>query len=78
MLATEIINAVAETCRTFQKTDSAYRFGGDEFVIALPGVEQSQAVKFAEYLCDCFTGTATTWLPFVATVSITGVASIGY
>lgn len=50
----KVIMAVADTCRQqFRKTDSAYRFGGDEFVIALPGVEYEQAIIFAEFLCDC-------------------------
>lgn len=50
----KVIMAVADTCRQqFRKTDSAYRFGGDEFVIALPGVEYTQAIIFAEFLCDC-------------------------
>jgi len=50
----KVIMAVADTCRQqFRKTDSAYRFGGDEFVIALPGVEYDQAIVFAEHLCDC-------------------------
>lgn len=50
----KVIIAVADTCRQqFRKTDSAYRFGGDEFVIALPGVEYDQAIVFAEFLCDC-------------------------
>lgn len=49
-----IIMTVADTCKQqFRKTDSAYRFGGDEFVIALPGVEYAQAIVFAEFLCDC-------------------------
>jgi len=49
-----VIMAVADTCQQqFRKTDSAYRFGGDEFVIALPGVDHDQAIVFAEYLCDC-------------------------
>ncbi len=74
----QIIIAIAETCRTqFRKTDSAYRFGGDEFVIALPGVEHSQAVEFAEYLCDCFYTELQKYAVngLFATVSI-GVASI--
>ncbi|WP_198781014.1 GGDEF domain-containing protein [Shewanella putrefaciens] len=50
----KVIIAVADTCRQqFRKTDSAYRFGGDEFVIALPCVEYTQAIIFAEFLCDC-------------------------
>ncbi|MGH1382716.1 MAG: diguanylate cyclase [Shewanella xiamenensis] len=49
-----VIMAVADTCKQqFRKTDSAYRFGGDEFVVALPGVEYDQAIVFAEFLCDC-------------------------
>lgn len=49
-----VIVTVADTCKQqFRKTDSAYRFGGDEFVIALPGVEYDQAIVFAEFLCDC-------------------------
>lgn len=49
-----VIVTVADTCKQqFRKTDSAYRFGGDEFIIALPGVEYDQAIVFAEFLCDC-------------------------
>ena len=47
----EIIVAVAKICRShFRKTDSAYRYGGDEFVIALPGISQDQSMEFAEHL----------------------------
>ncbi|QYK02594.1 sensor domain-containing diguanylate cyclase [Shewanella psychrotolerans] len=47
----ETIVAVAKTCRIhFRKTDSAYRYGGDEFVISLPGTNQDQSMAFAEHL----------------------------
>ena len=44
----EMILAVADTCRsTLRKTDTACRFGGDEFVLALPNTEHEQALQFA-------------------------------
>lgn len=44
----ELILAVANICRSeLRKTDTACRFGGDEFVIALPNTELSQTVQFA-------------------------------
>lgn len=47
----EMILAVAETCRTeLRKTDIACRFGGDEFVIALPSTGLEQALLFANRL----------------------------
>lgn len=50
------IITVAETCRQqFRKTDNVYRLGGDEFIIALSGVNIEQAITFAECLCEsCF------------------------
>ncbi|MGV3743365.1 MAG: GGDEF domain-containing protein [Burkholderiaceae bacterium] len=51
----EIIRAVADICRTaLRKTDTACRFGGDEFVIALPNTEREQAMQFAKRLQDRF------------------------
>ncbi|MBU2873004.1 sensor domain-containing diguanylate cyclase [Marinobacter salexigens] len=50
----EMIREVADVFRTeLRKTDTASRFGGDEFVIVLPNTEQKQAVQFAERLCEC-------------------------
>lgn len=47
----DIILAVANVCRSeLRKTDTACRFGGDEFVVALPNTELTQAVKFADRL----------------------------
>src|SRR5690606_3895277 len=46
-----LILAVADTCRsTLRKTDTACRFGGDEFVLALPNTEREQALQFARRL----------------------------
>jgi diguanylate cyclase (GGDEF)-like protein len=51
----ELILAVANSCRAeLRKTDTASRFGGDEFVIALPNTEREHAVQFAERLQQCF------------------------
>ncbi len=51
----EIIQAVADICRSaIRKADTACRFGGDEFVIALPNTELEQAMQLAERLHDRF------------------------
>lgn len=51
----EIIQAVSDVCRAeLRKTDAACRFGGDEFVIALPNTELEHAVQFAERLRESF------------------------
>lgn len=47
----EMILAAANICRSaLRKTDTACRFGGDEFVIALPNTGHEQAVQFAKRL----------------------------
>ena len=51
----EIIQAVANICRSaIRKTDSGYRFGGDEFVVALPNTGLEQAMQFVQRLHDRF------------------------
>lgn len=51
----EMIRAVADICRAeIRKTDIACRFGGDEFVIALPNTDMRRAVQFADRLHECF------------------------
>lgn len=51
----EMILAVANICRSeLRKTDTACRFGGDEFVVVLPNTEHAQAVQFAKRLHQCF------------------------
>ncbi|MDX1808686.1 MAG: GGDEF domain-containing protein [Sulfurospirillaceae bacterium] len=51
----DAILAVVNTCRIqLRSTDTAYRFGGDEFIIALPNIDLKQAVKFADRLRECF------------------------
>lgn len=51
----EIIQAVANICRSaIRKTDIACRFGGDEFVVALPNTGREQAMEFAKRLRDRF------------------------
>jgi diguanylate cyclase (GGDEF)-like protein len=51
----EMLQAVADICRSeLRKTDTACRFGGDEFVIVLPNTEYQQAVQFAERLRGLF------------------------
>ncbi len=51
----EMILAVADTCRaTLRITDTACRFGGDEFVIALPNTNPDQALQFAIRLHEQF------------------------
>lgn len=47
----EIIQAVARACQaTLRKTDTVCRFGGDEFVVALPATERHEAMQFAKRL----------------------------
>lgn len=47
----EMLLAIADTCRSvLRKTDTACRFGGDEFVIALPNTEHEHALQFAQRL----------------------------
>lgn len=51
----EMIQAVAGICRTaLRKTDTACRFGGDEFVVALPNTGREQAMQFATRLHGSF------------------------
>lgn len=51
----ETIRAVSDICRSeLRKTDTACRFGGDEFVIVLPNTEYEQATQFAERLRRVF------------------------
>ncbi len=51
----EIIRVVANICRkALRKTDTACRFGGDEFVVALPNTGCEQAMQFAKRLHDRF------------------------
>ena len=51
----QMIQAAANICRTaLRQTDTACRFGGDEFVVALPNTGREQAIQFAERLHGCF------------------------
>ena len=46
---------MADICRSaIRETDTACRFGGDEFVIALPNAGLEQAMQFAKRLHDRF------------------------
>ncbi|WP_331774941.1 GGDEF domain-containing protein [Sulfurospirillum sp. 1612] len=49
------ILAIADTCRKqLRSTDTAYRFGGDEFVVALPNTTLEEATHFATRMRECF------------------------
>lgn len=51
----EMIQAAASICRSaLRKNDTVCRFGGDEFVIALPNTGLEQAMQFARRLQDGF------------------------
>ena len=51
----ESILTIADICRReFRKTDYAYRFGGDEFVVVLPGLTPNQAMAMVEGLHRSF------------------------
>ncbi|MEQ6918178.1 GGDEF domain-containing protein [Halomonas aquatica] len=53
----EIIMAVGNVCRAeLRKTDIACRFGGDEFVVALPNIGLQNAVSFAHRLRERING----------------------
>ena len=50
----EMILAAANICRSeLRKTDTACRFGGDEFVFALSNTDHEQAVQLAKRLNQC-------------------------
>jgi diguanylate cyclase (GGDEF)-like protein len=47
----EAIKAIAETChRQVRSTDTFCRYGGEEFIVALPQTDEAGAVIAAEYL----------------------------
>jgi diguanylate cyclase (GGDEF)-like protein len=74
----EVIMAIGNVCRSeLRMTDTACRFGGDEFVIALPNTEGEQAVRFADRLRKCFNRALNRFSDssIVTTVSI-GVATM--
>ena len=49
----EIIQAVAEICRVaVREADTVCRYGGDEFVVALPDTGREQALRFAACIQD--------------------------
>lgn len=51
----DAILTVVNTCKLqLRKTDAAYRFGGDEFVMALPNIELENAIEFANRLREQF------------------------
>ena len=51
----EMIQAVANICRsTLRISDTACRFGGDEFVVTLPNTAHEQALQFAKRMHDRF------------------------
>lgn len=55
LMGYEAIQAVARICRAaIRKTDCACRFGGDEFVIAMPNTGLDQAVHFARRIHERF------------------------
>lgn len=55
LVGDELISTLAKTCvAELRKNDIACRFGGDEFVIALPTLEQDQALLLAKRLHRCF------------------------
>jgi diguanylate cyclase (GGDEF)-like protein len=70
----EVIKAIGHVCRSeLRMTDTACRFGGDEFVIALPNTEGDRAVQFADRLRNCFNQA----LSRFSDDSITATVSIG-
>jgi diguanylate cyclase (GGDEF)-like protein len=49
----EVLKAVADSIRRYIRgSDTAGRFGGDEFVIILPEIDLSNAVQVAERICE--------------------------
>lgn len=51
----EVIRAVAAVCRKVaRKVDKLYRYGGDEFVVALPDTGREQALCFSLRLQESF------------------------
>ena len=47
-----MLQRTAETLRAlFPDPDATFRYGGDEFVVVLPGVDRAAAVDLAEHVC---------------------------
>lgn len=56
LVGDELITTVAGVCKQqLRITDIPCRFGGDEFVVALPNLDQEDALKLADRLHGCFT-----------------------
>lgn len=75
----EAIQLVARICQSaLRKTDCACRFGGDEFVIALPNTEYAQALEIAKRLHDRFRQELSQFsVDGIAITASMGVTSIG-
>jgi diguanylate cyclase (GGDEF)-like protein len=73
----EVLKAVAETVRrTVRDYDSVGRFGGEEFVVLLPGIAPREVVVIAERIRHAITQLRVS-LPAAGTVLSTLTASIG-
>jgi diguanylate cyclase (GGDEF)-like protein len=76
-----LLKAFADCCRaTLRKSDLPFRFGGDEFVVALPQTNLTQAEQVVEKLRTAFATTdfsqAIAQMPAAPTLSI-GVTEMG-
>lgn len=74
----DVLRAVADVCRAaLRPVDSVARWGGEEFVVLLPGKTRDEGVRVAEQLRMLVAGTAVRsgGCPVPATVSI-GVAGM--
>jgi diguanylate cyclase (GGDEF)-like protein len=73
LIGDAVLRAVADILRAqLRRYDRAGRYGGDEFVVLLPGTTAEQAARIATRLCEQISSA-----PVLAGTSVTVTASIG-
>jgi diguanylate cyclase (GGDEF)-like protein len=71
----EVLRVVAQRLRTHLRAfEPLYRFGGEEFVVLLPGMDLTGAMAIAERLADSVRGEAVSGVPVTMSFGVAGIA----